>query len=296
MARVCFWLSFCMALSVWVLGCSTGLRGTDRYGFMRAEPGLAEIHRALSSAPASGSWLAAFISQPVGYRVCFGSDDPPWSVGETDGEPLVFQAGMYPFVLKQGPSGSCRSVGGESFSGALAVYNLDHAVDGLTFGKTGATQIFRPELLAQARGGLLSSSTIQLDGKPRVTYWLGNRSLPWVGGKPTVELQFSGSRVTDVRIDGVEARDLRMELAVPEPGWGDAEQRHSLWVRLDDGREFDGHVARLVHNEFTTFMRVPCALPDALFTAARDGAVKLSIRSQGPQPAVIAEIVLNARH
>ncbi len=290
------------ALCVLALGCgSSGVhRDAGPYRFLRKDPGLMGIYKHLSAVrPRTASWLAAFIAEPRGYRICFGPDDPPWTVNEPSGEPLVFETGMYPFVLYDGPSGSCRRSDGETFGGALAIYNLDHAVDGLTVGHTRATKLFRAELLDKVRRGRLTSYTIKLDGEPRITYWIGNRTRPLPGGPPTVELEFSGAALDEVRVDGIEAQDLRAEVLVYEPG-ADPDVRlkaeHELFVRLKDGSLFEGYVRNLEDNVFTTFVRIPCALPDELFAAAAKGGVgKLRIWSEGSERAVIAEIILGAR-
>ncbi len=144
------------------------------------------------------------------------------------------------------------------------------------------------------RRGLLSSYTIKLNDEPRITYWIGNRTWPFRDGSPTVELDFSRTQLAELRIDGLPVDDLRAEVAIYDPELeGQRKLQHELWIRLKDGRVFEGQIGELGDNLFTAFMRIPCKLPKGVFDAATHGStVKLSILSEGSDSERIAQIIL----
>ncbi len=288
-----------VALVAFALGCGTRSLSDVRprhqvYGFLREDPRLYENLYASLGRDGRRAVLAAFIAEPRDYQLCFDGQRTAFPVDHPSGEPLWLETGLYPFILYDGPTATCGQTEGETFSGALAVYNVDATLDGFVFGRSRATKLFNPELLDKVRRGLLSSYTIKLNDEPRITYWIGNRTRPFTAGSPTVELDFSRTALAELRIDGLPVDDLRAEVAIYEPdSEGARKQQHELWIRLKDGRVFEGQIVELGDNLFTAFMRIPCKLPGGLFEAAGDGStVKLSIRSEGNDRQRIAQIIL----
>ena len=288
-----------VTLVAFALGCGARSLSDVRpryqvYGFLREDPRLYEHLYASLGKDERRALLAAFIGEPRGYKLCCDGQRTPFPVDHPSGEPLWLETGLYPFVLSKGASATCREFQGETFSGALAVYNVDPTLNDFVFGRSRATKLFNPELLDKVRRGLLSSYTIKLNDEPRITYWIGNRTLPFRDGAPTVELDFSRTELAELRIDGLPVDDLRVEVAIYEPGLeGQRKQQHELWIRLKDGRVFEGQVGELGDNLFTAFMRIPCKLPRGIFDAAADGpTIKLSIMSEGGDRQRIAQIIL----
>ena len=299
MAGTRCWVMLFVVLGAFALGC--GARGLsdvrpryEVYDFLREDPRLYENLYAPRGEDERRAVLAAFIAEPQGYKLCFDGQRRPFPINHPSGEPLWLKTGLYPFVLYKGTSETCGEFEGETFSGALAVYNVDTTLDGVTLGDSEATRLFNPIILDKVRRGLLSSYTIKLNDKPRITYWLGNRTRPFSNGSPTVELDFSRTRLAELRIDGRLVADLRAEVAIYDPELEDRRKlQHELWIRLKDGRVFEGQIGQLGDNLFTAFMRIPCRLPKGLFDAAVDGStVKLSILSEGSDRQRIARIIL----
>ena len=288
-----------VALGAFALGC--GARSLSDvqpryqvYGFLRQDPRLYENLYAPRGKDERRAVLAAFIAEPRGYVLCFDGQRTPFPINHPSGEPLWLETGLYPFVLYKGASETCGEFEGETFSGAVAVYNVDATLNGVTFGRSEATKLFNPKLLDKVRRGLLSSYTIKLNDEPRITYWIGNRTRPFRDGSPTVELDFSRTQLAELRIDGLPVDDLRAEVAIYDSELeGQRKLQHGLWIRLKDGRVFEGQIGELGDNLFTAFMRIPCKLPNEVFDAAADGStVKLSILSEGSDRQRIAQIIL----
>jgi hypothetical protein len=216
-------------------------------------------------------------------------------IGAPKQKPVSLRPGVYPLQLRP-------TVGGEPFlSGAVVVYNLDPTVSLATLGKTDETRMFSEDLLQKAKDGQLASHTISIDDRDVITYWLGNRRRAYQGGEPTVELDFSGTPgITLLKVGAKRVSDHVATVLVYKPVvvngmLRNVQQDHPLEIAAD-GNRFHGYIRNLRDNEFTAFVRIPCAIPQRLLDAAKDGTVaKFTVRSSGDRPEDVAEIVLSAK-
>ena len=182
------------------------------------------------------------------------------------------------------------------------VYNLDATVALATLGKTAETKVFSDELLRKALAGQLASGTISMDDREVITYWLGNRLSDYAGGNPTVELDFSGTPgITQIKVNGRTAKEQRATVPVFDtaggsgPYYGERKPKeHSIQFQAG-GKSFHGYVRNLKANEFTAFVRIPCAIPRRLLDAAAGGTVaRFTLQSTGDRQEDVAEIVISA--
>jgi hypothetical protein len=130
-----------------------------------------------------------------------------------------------------------------------------------------------------------------------LTYWLGNRKSLYAGGaSPTVELDFSKTPGITRLVVGRRTKENFAAIvnvfdpssAVPAP------REYAVQVSCGE-RRYRGFVRNLVHNDFTTFVRGPCTIPQELLDAASQGTVsKLAVLSSEPQPTPVAEVFISA--
>jgi len=216
-------------------------------------------------------------------------------IGAPKQKAVSLRPGAYPLQL-------APTIGGDSFlSGAMVVYNLDPTVSLATLGKTEETRMFSEALLQKAQDGQLACHTISIDDRDVITYWLGNRRQAYRGGEPTVELDFSGTPgISSLKVGGKTIKDkvatvLVYKTVVVGGMVRNIQQDHRLEITAD-GSRFHGYVRNLRDNEFTAFVRIPCAIPQRLLDAAKEGTVaKFTVRSSGDRPEDVAEIVISAK-
>lgn len=192
-------LTATMLMGLLAGGCATIPKGPQtirvqptkapRYGFLaedaQLKDRLAELYENPRSAPLT---LSVYVSEPVGETMMVSGNKPFRMAPQEQAVTLQMHPGVYPFTLKSGEDQEA-----EQMTGALAVFNIDKTMELATFGHTPETQVFNPDLLSKARQGVLTNYTVSFDGQPRLVYWLGNRQGLFLGGDPTVELDFGGN-------------------------------------------------------------------------------------------------------
>lgn len=310
-----------MGLSVLMSGCASrsdrDVRPTsDRYTFLSSTADLKEKMPELYPKDRKKDLkpFAAHVGGPENYRVCVNDNDKSWAlptVGEQGGKiDLRFASGVYPFQLfgaqkdSKGKSVSdCSKLNNPEFSGAFAFYNNDKDMEIVTFGRAEDTFLVSSKVLDKVRDGLLGSHTISFDGKPRITYWVGNRRELDKGGDPTVELDFGKANLASLKLDDKKVDGATTAVAVFAPpsgptGSGRVRLEHRLYMRTANGTEYEGYIRDLKDNEFTAFMRVPCDIPQDLFDAAARGTVSkydVNYKNENGDEVKIAQIVFGLK-
>lgn len=263
-----------------------------------------------SSIPA----LSAKITSPVGYVIKFENSLNAVSINDTTTFRMI--EGVYPFTLtKPGDKGS-------NLSGAIAVFNVDKTLELATFGLTEETLLFNPEMIKQAESGVLASYTISFDGKNVMHYWLGNREDTAPATRNAVELDFTrNTNIKSLKIAGKDLNRNKVTLDVPsgtlkcvkcekvgprsafrdrcpksgahqiqEVGW--AKVDYPIEFELKNGQRFKGYVRKLGRNAYTSFLSIPCDIPENLLELASKGTIaKLSVFTSQDNRYEIAEIV-----
>lgn len=279
-----------------VTGCTTIKPGSERYSFIVNDRQYGAMAMQLYDPAlrnATDKVKLAF-SYPEGHEIAFG----PMAMHPIDPnatEPLAVSEGMYPFKLQAQGSGAAY------LSGALMVYNLNKEIGLATLGLTDDTRLFRAELVEKAKNGTLVSHTIRFDNTEVLTYWLGNRTDGYRGGNPTVQVDFSGTPdIESLKINGRTIPGFEKVLRVYDLSSGGAtapEVKSEYKIEFQSGsKTYVGYLRNLEDNEFTAFMRIPCAIPQNLLDAAAEGTVsKFTVQSTGDQKERVAEIVISAK-
>ena len=278
------------------------------YLFVTGDRELSVYHSQVYGSPlvaGNPNKVSAHFSAPRGSTICF-EGSLQHQIGAVEPANLMFGPGVYPFVLREGPSSPA------SLCGAMMVVNVDETVGLATFGKSAETKLFSDDLIAKARSGVLAKAVQKFDEKPVIYYWLGNRSQLPAPGNPSVELDFSGTqRLASVWVNGVQIPGHTATVAVRSVTYrevyagGDLlfgsvkyvpqvkKRVHKLEIHLAGGVKYVGYIRNLEANAVTTFMRVPCRIPDSLFAAADRGTIaKYSVTAgEGAGKQSVAEIV-----
>ncbi len=182
--------------------------------------------------------------------------------------------------------------------GAVVTYNIDKTLALATLGKTDDTKLFKPELLEKAENGDLATHTLKIDDKEILSYFLGNRTILYPGGDPTVEVDFSKTPgISSLTIGEEDAPGFRKELKVQESKmiFGKRPKEYKFDLKCGE-QEFTGYIRDMVANEFTAFVSIPCTIPKELLDAAAKGTVsRFTVQSQGDNTNQVAEIVLSGK-
>lgn len=258
-----------------------------------------------------GYLFDALISQPSGHSICFSEQNYAWALGEKNQKSTNFTSGVYPFSIYKTVKMSdgthqtdCDSLQNKLYTGAMVFYNYDSEMELTSFGLSDESKLFKSELLTKVDEGVLGNNTVKFDGKPRITYWIGNRTSSFTGGNPTVELDFSKANLAEVHVNGEPIENMSSVVPVFEEiendygGWDSVALDHKIYMKSLDGREYTGYIRKLVNNEYTAFMSVPFDIPNKLYDAAARGTVsKYQIKAKGDdgQETAIAEIVFGAK-
>jgi len=300
----------------------------EPYLFMENHPILGGHYRELYPYEEEDEWLlSAHFTEPRGYTIEFYENQPEIvgkSISPTTNKLLTFQfsQGVYPFSLYM-----AESLSDERFSGAIAVFNLDETLELATFGDSKETKLFNPEMIQKARDGILTNYTMSFDEKNVIVYWLGNRKNLYPGGAPTVELDFSvNPNVKAVTIDDEIVKNRVAVLGFideypeyickhcKETGespiydfsdecYDSENERHDIITDLDkitfpfemtmhDGKGYKGYIRKLKSSVYSSFISIPCFIPNDLFKTADKGTIaKLTINSAGDKQEEIVELV-----
>lgn len=259
-------------------------------------------------------YLRAKIVSPAGYIIKFENYFTAVEINETT--TYQMNEGVYPFVLIKPGDASAR------LSGAIAVFNVDKTLELATFGLTEGTLLFNPEMIKQAENGVLASYTISFDGKKVMHYWVGNRESSAPNLRSSVELDFTGNgNIEKMKIAGKILEKNKVVLDVPtesfecsrcgkvgarsafadrcpkggahrieETGW--AKVDYPVEFELKNGQRYKGYVRKLGTNAFTSFLSIPCDIPENLLQLASKGTIaKLSVYTSQDNEHEIAEIV-----
>ena len=268
---------------------------TTPYTFIARDAQLrAAFGRSVMGDPAEGPKITAFITEPEGWEIRFATGKSLQVARGEASKEMRFAPGLYPFQLTApGQSDS-------ELCGAMMVIDVDETVALATFGKAEETRLFAQEFVRKSRTGVLTDYTISFDGKPVIMYWLGDRKSPSEPGNPTVEMDFSGTAgVKEIRINDRRVSDWMAVLDVFKMG-RDPQTRqpvtlpvsHKIEIELNDGRAYNGYIRNLRPNAFTTFVQLPCSIPQSLFEAADKGTIaKFSVFPEGQKETPVAEIV-----
>lgn len=283
-------------------GCASApRRAHQRYTFIESHATLKKHYSDVYSkiAPRMEQRANLVFTHPNNGFIRFGGQTQI-DIGKKRQTSIPFAAGVYPFELARTAD---RKV---MLTGALMVYNVDNSVGLATIGKTDDTMLFNQEMLRKAYNGNLSRYTIALDSKDIVTYWLGNRTSSYRGGSPTVELDFSAiPGISELRVNGRHIKQFLCTVPVFRTVQQMTEtyprRRVSVNVGLEhrieftaNGKRYKGFVRKLVDNEFTAFVRIPCAIPQSLLDAAAAGTIsRFTIQSSGDSQENVAEIVIS---
>lgn len=220
---------------------------------------------------------------------------------------FAFQEGVYPFsIYKDRKSGN-------KFSGAMVVFNTTPEISLATFGASDETRLFDPTMLEKAESGILANYSITFDENEVIVYWLGNRRIPFSGGEPNVEMDFSVTKeIEEVTINRTKQRDLVSVILnvygvrervrgydgryVIDPVTGKYKTKadtaiYKLEMLHSDGKRYSGYIKHLKDNAFTAFMRIPCEIPEELFIAANKGTISKFTVTSGGDDEGVAEII-----
>jgi hypothetical protein len=262
----------------------------SQYSFVAKNRDLRRLHSTIypEKRAKGNNSFTALISDPTNHSVCFSENKTAFHIGDGRGLSLSFPSGMYPFQIfksvvksKGRLENSCRTLAKKHrplYTGAMAFYNYDKEMELTSFGRSAETKMIDAMLLEKARNGVLTSHTIKFEERPRISYWIGNRESWFVGGEPTVELDFSNVDLDELKINGKKDTDRVIVLPVSSMQKIDGVKRlvgieHRIYMKHKDGREFEGYIHQLLDNEHTAFMKVTCDIPDELFAAASRGTV-----------------------
>lgn len=317
-----------IATSISLVGCFSGpgfnIKPTDEpYAFVYAEPTLqntvSDIYPGYSERReeniANGTeTFSAMVRSPADNVICFAGNETGYALpikDETGEEtPLKFVNGMYPFSLHDltvddgqvQTLADCGEIGTPNYVGAMAFFAYEQDMEFATFGADYETALISEEIIDKVSDGILGSHTISYDDRPRIKYWVGNRSTLYSGGAPTVEVDFRNANIKKLKINGEEVANLQAELAIyeePEDGGRTRKKQYKLEFETYEGGKFGGYLKELIDNEYTAYMKIPCDIPEELFEAASKGTVsKFDVMSKSEESAEgtrIAQIVFGRR-
>ncbi|MBT5607630.1 MAG: hypothetical protein HN742_18930 [Lentisphaerae bacterium] len=285
-------------------GCATTPRGSmtptpSQFTFLGKDPQFRKvISQVYPAVPVQGYMVGAQICRPEGARIEFNRNSRALDLVKTPEERRRFKAGVYPFqVLKYKKP---------ELSGAMVFYNIDKTLDLATLGMTEDKWILNEELVTKARAGVLAKYTMEFENRPVLTYWLGNRTDLYAGGPPTVEVDFSGTPgITSMKINGRKvdglSKTLNVYLITRDPQTGTPRLNPVEYaIELNcGGKQYKGVLGKLLDNEFTAFVRIPCTIPRALLDAADKGTVaRFVIMSEGDISGgreAVAEILVSSK-
>ena len=136
-----------------------------------------------------------------------------------------------------------------------------------------------------------------------LTYWLGNRTTLYAGGEPTVEVDFSGTPgieklwINGENVPGLVATLDVYNVTIDRNTKAVLRTLREYMVEFRTAEhEYKGYLRNLKDNEFTAFVRIPCAVPKDLLQAADHGTVsRFEILSEGEKKEPVAELVLSGK-
>jgi hypothetical protein len=276
-------------------GCFSVKPATEAYTFVKGHPIYEQHYEAVYSLEKMNTADSAKVvfTSPADTSVKFRNGG---TVQIADGvAPRVVEllSGVYPFQIARAVDKTTM------LSGAMMVYNMDRTTALATLGKTAETRLFNDELFGKAMQGQLATYTISFDGKEIITYWLGNRRHLDAGGMPTVELDFSETPgITQLKIGSGKPKNFVQTVPVfvvkKEDGIERQEPAEYSIHFACGSRQYHGYIRNLKDNEFTAFVRIPCAIPEKLLDAASRGTVsKFKVQSTGDRQEEVAEIVIS---
>jgi len=261
------------------------------------------------------STFSAYIQYPANHVICFNDNDTglalPVKNNKGEETALKFVSGMYPFELHGLSKDSegqvitdCYDIGRPKYVGAIAFFSYEQDMEFATFGADDETPLISNEIISKVTEGILGSHTISYDNKPRIKYWVGNRSSLYSGGSATAEVDFSNANLASLKINGEKISGKRAILDIYESYENDQgfvvqkKKQHKLEFTTKNGQTFGGYLKELQDNEYTAFMKIPCDIPAELFEAASKGTVsKFDVMSKSEQGSTrIAQIVFGLRH
>ena len=191
---------------------------------------------------------------------------------------LTMEPGVYPFELRdtQDPDSTTGS-------GAMFVYNVDNTLSLATLGRTRETTTLAREALGEAANGKMAYYTLNFDDKPVLSYYLGDRTDLFVGGKPTAQLDFSENRgISKLTIDGKEQDGYSVVLPVFTLREYRTASQQKRQRRIAAEYKFEmtcgtttyrGFLHLLEADEYTAFVKLDCTIPAKLLARAREGTV-----------------------
>jgi len=267
-----------------------------RYEFLQTHPTFAPIYEQLYNPSVDAPSVNVAITFPTEGTLQFnGRGNRPLRLHADTEIILSMVPGVYPFQVF--PAQGRRA----SLSGAMLVYNVDSTLALATLGKTEQTRIFNVELSEKAAQGILTTYTVHFDGKPVLTYFLGNRMSQFAGGDAIVELDFSANTdISQLRVNGENLTTFRPALplfnVVTDAATGNVRLQPTEYsfTMISAGNAYRGIIRLNNANESTAFVGVNCRIPDDLLESARQGTVaRYSIKTENGQQ--IAEIMIRAR-
>jgi hypothetical protein len=280
-------------------GCSTLTPSTEPMTFIKTHPQYSKFHKTLYDPLSMNQqdYVNVVFRAPAKSIIKFSSGKQI-IVSSSNPEVIHMRDGIYPFALLKADSLT------KILSGAFMVRNMDKEIALATLGKTDDTKMLNNDLVRTALKGQLASYTVSFDGKDVITYWMGNRKKSYIGGDPTVELDFSHiPGISMLKVGNKLCDDKRAVVKVyaPEKTYDSASQRmvsrqleHPIEFTAD-GSKYRGYVRKLRDNEFTAFVCIPCAIPESLLKAAAAGTVsKFTVMSTGDAPESVAEIIISS--
>jgi hypothetical protein len=282
-----------LILSLLLVGCTTLKPCRQAYPFLSRHPEYRSCFNQVyhSSRRNNAEKIKLMFTHPEGDILDFGGAQHP--IDSAADRPLALGEGMYPVRLLG------RLTRQPHLCGALMVYNLNREIGLATLGLTDDTRLFKPELLEKAAGGTLITHTIKFDKTNVLTYWIGNRTDVYRGGVPTVQVDFSGTPgIREVRIDGRVLKGFVATLPVYAGGArvGSGRRREFKLELTCRDRSYVGYLQKLADNEFTAFMRIPCAIEQSLLDAAAKGTVsQVSVLSRDEKRERVAEILVSTK-
>lgn len=276
-------------------GCFSVRPATEAYTFVTDHPIYGQHQESVYNPLKMNATDSAKVvfTNPTGTSVKFRNGGTIQILDGSTPRVVELLSGVYPFQIAKSIDRTTM------LSGAMMVYNMDRTTALATLGKTEETRLFNDELFRKATQGQLATYTISFDGKEIITYWLGNRRELDAGGMPTVELDFSETPgITQLKIGSAKPKDFVQTVPVYTVRKEDGiEQQYPAEYSIQfacGNRQYHGYIRNLKDNEFTAFVRIPCAIPEKLLDAASRGTVsKFKVQSTGDRQEEVAEIVIS---
>jgi len=257
--------------------------------------------------------LNALFTEPGGMKIKFHNGSEQTISAEVKKRKemvpqfFAFKEGVYPFSIYRDRKS------GNMFSGAMVVFNTTPEISLATFGASDETRLFDPTMLEKAESGILANYSITFDDNEVIVYWLGNRKIPFPGGEPNVEMDFSVTKeIKEVLINRTKQRNLVSIILnvygkrekvrsydgryIIDPLTGQYKTKadtaiYKLEMLHSNGKRYSGYIKNLKDNAFTAFMRIPCEIPGELFNAANKGTISKFTVTSGEDDEGVAEII-----